>query len=97
MKLLRSTEDIVAALVARQDALNIPHEILDELAGVPKGYSAKIACRMKRLGAISLPGLLGALGVALIMVPDTAQIERMQRRWTKRRRRPTGARGLTTS
>ena len=69
---------------------NVSHELLDDLSGVQSGYTSKLLSPqpLKRLGAMSLPALLGALGVALVMVEDSAQVERVQGRWTPRKRPP---------
>jgi hypothetical protein len=90
-KLLRSPDDIVAALRARRDELDIPHEVIDHIAGLQSGYTSKMLAPqpMKGLGAMSLPALLGAMGAALVLVEDSAQLERISRRWQKRRRPPT--------
>ena len=86
--LIRSPDDLVAACRARRDELNISHETIDHLAGWATGYASKVLAPdpMKGLGPVSLPALLGVLGVALVMVEDTAQVERMRDKWTKRKR-----------
>jgi hypothetical protein len=87
-KLIRSIPDLVQAVRARRDELGITHETIDEIAGLPSGYCSKLLAPepMKGLGPISIPAILGALGVALVLVEDTAQVERVSPRWTKRKR-----------
>ena len=87
-KLLRTPDDIVAALRERRDVLGLTHEGLDMLSGPPSGYTSKVLCDppMKRLGPTSLPALLGALGLALVAVEDSSAVERVSARWVRRKR-----------
>ena len=87
-RLIRSIDDLVAAVRARRDELNIPHELIDHLAGFQSGYTSKLLAPepMKGLGPMSLPGLLGALGVALVLVEDSAQADRVRDKWIPRKR-----------
>lgn len=64
----RSYEDIVAACRSRRQELGLPQLVVDEIAGLQSGYVGKIECGDKRLGAMSLPCLLGALGLELVVV-----------------------------
>jgi len=88
VKLLRSPDDIVAALRARKEALNISNEALDAISLLPDGYVSKLLAprRMKHLGELSLPSLLEALGVALVLVPDPDAIKRVEGKWAPRKR-----------
>ena len=88
LKLLRTPDDIVAALRARRDELNISHETIDAIALYADGYTSKLLAPepMKGLGHISLPSLLEALGCALVLVEDSAAVERMRGKWTPRKR-----------
>jgi hypothetical protein len=89
-RLIRDIPDLVAALRARRDELAISHETLDYIAGLQSGYVSKLLAPdpMKGLGPMSLPALLGALGVALVLVDDPEQIERVRDQWIKRKRPP---------
>jgi hypothetical protein len=89
-RLIRSIDDLVAAIRARRDELNVSHELIDDLAGLQSGYTSKLLAPepMKGLGPMSLPALLGALGAALVLVEDSAQAERVRDRWTPRKRPP---------
>jgi hypothetical protein len=89
-RLIRSIDDLVDAIRARRDELNVSHELLDDLAGYQSGYTSKLLAPepMKGLGPMSLPALLGALGAALVLVEDSAQAERMRERWIPRKRSP---------
>jgi hypothetical protein len=92
-RLIRSIDDLVAAIRARRDELNVSHELIDDLAGLQSGYTSKLLAPepMKGLGPMSLPALLGALGAALVLVEDSAQAERVRDRWTPRKRAPRGS------
>jgi hypothetical protein len=88
VKLLRTPEDIVQALAELQDARDVSCETIDDIAGWAPGYGAKLRVGMKGFGRISLPLWLESLGVALVLVEDSAAIERVSRRWQKRKRPP---------
>jgi hypothetical protein len=88
-KLLRSPEDIAAALAELQDARDISCETVDAIAGWESGYCGKLRVGIRKPGSMSLPAWLGSLGVALVLVEDTAAGERMRHRWVKRKRAPT--------
>jgi hypothetical protein len=86
LKLLKSQEDIRALIRSRLDELGVTHELADELTGMASGYTSKLMCGLKNVGAISLPAYLDALGIGLVAVVDTLQTERMRHRWVKRKR-----------
>jgi hypothetical protein len=87
-KLLRTPDDIVAALRARKEALDISNETVDGIAQWADGYAGKLLCPepMKGLGRLSLPSLLEALGVALVLVEDSAAAVRVRDKWVPRKR-----------
>jgi hypothetical protein len=87
MTLIRTVDDLIEALRVARLERDISQETLSEIAGLPARYANKIEARTKRLGEISLPSLLGALGKALVLVDDTAAIERVRGRWVRRKRR----------
>ncbi len=39
---LRTCDDLVKVIRARRDELDVPHEILDEIAGLHGGYTSKL-------------------------------------------------------
>lgn len=84
--IIRNYDDLHAALRARVEHLNISRTTLDELAGLTPYYSAKLLSpkQLKRIGAISLGPLLGALGLALVVVEDDEQMKRMRARYVPR-------------
>ncbi len=85
---IRSQAELLDAIRARRDELNISHETIDDISGLPKGYTSKLLANppMKNLGHKSLGDLMGALGMALVAVPDPEQIARVEKRWVKRKR-----------
>ena len=61
-------DELRVALNMRKQHLRLRNLEVDEIAGLQAGYSSKIFCGMKRVGDMSLPALLGALGVELALV-----------------------------
>jgi transcriptional regulator with XRE-family HTH domain len=70
--------ELIEGLKARLIALGLTQELLNERAGLPDRYVAKIevshrspaARNARALGQLSLPCILGALRVRLAIVPD---------------------------
>ena len=79
-------DGLIVALRARQETLNISHEQLSALAGLPDRYSSKVLSTTgrRRIGANSFGPLLGALGLKLIAVEDLAAIKRNRYRFVAR-------------
>jgi hypothetical protein len=69
-----SLETLHALLRTRIEAMQITRLQLDELAGLPGGYSSKLFSPkpLKKLGRLSLPLILGALNIKLFAVVDEA-------------------------
>lgn len=72
-------EDLLKVCVARRKELGLPQMLVDEIAGLQPGYTGKLECGDKRLGPLSLPCLLQALGLVLAVVRDTPHHERQRR------------------
>jgi hypothetical protein len=89
---IRSMAELVNALRARRDELDISHETIDAIAGLQSGYASKLlAPRAPRnIGYMSLGDIMGALGIGLQVVEDSEQIQRVAGRWQKRK--PQGPR-----
>lgn len=85
---IRSQAELLDAIRARRDELNISHETIDNIAGLQSGYTSKLLAPqpIKNLGPMSMGPLLGALGVALMLIEDDEQIDRVSSRWQKRKR-----------
>jgi len=77
---------MLAALRDRADELRLSREAIDQVAGLPSGYSGKILGigQVRRLNLISLGPVLGALGVKLVMVVDGAALKQFGSRSAKR-------------
>ena len=85
---IRSMPELLDALRARRDALNISHETLDSISGLQSGYTSKLLAPkpIKNLGPITMGPLLGALGLQILVVEDQEQVSKVQGRWIKRKR-----------
>src|SRR4051794_38656581 len=91
LAIVRDYKELIAAIRARRDALDITHETIDAVAGLQAGYTSKLLVDppMKCAGRVSLGAMLGALGLMLLVVEDPAALERVRARLTKRKyRRP---------
>jgi hypothetical protein len=79
--------ELVAALRARAEALNVSNLVLDEVSGLQSGYSGKLlSLHPKRtLGRLSLGLLLATLGVQLVMVEDREALKRVKGRLEPRK------------
>src|SRR5260221_1417495 len=79
-------DDFHKALRARADKLAITRETLDVATGLPLGYSSKLLAPrpIKRIGALSWPLMLGALGVELWLVEDAKALEKIRPLLVKR-------------
>lgn len=86
---VRSMPELVAALRARRDELQITHETIDSIAEWPAGYAGKLLAPtpIKNLGWLSLGLALNTLGIKLVVVEDPEQRKLVEGRW-KRRERP---------
>jgi len=74
------------------DELRLTYASIDDIAGLPSGYCAKLfsPIPVHRFGAVSLGPLLGAGGLAIQLVIDEEQLERV-RRHSKFRERAVNA------
>jgi hypothetical protein len=91
--MIHSMEELLAALRARRDELQLTHERVDDISGLPSGYFGKLMTDppIRNLGWLSFGLALDALGVALVMVENPEQIKRVANRWIPRERpQPAG-------
>ncbi len=65
-----SLSELMKLVAARRYELRIASLALDQIAGVADGYVSKLECGMKRPGDMSLPSILGALGLRLALIAD---------------------------
>jgi hypothetical protein len=78
--------ELQSLLRARAEQLQISREQLDDLAGLAKGYASKLLAPspVKKIGLVTMPALLGALGLKLVLVDDPEQRARIAERFTPR-------------
>jgi len=77
-----SYEQMLAALRARVNELQLNGERFDEFAGLPRGYLSKLigAKPIRRLGMTSFAPVLAGLGLRLLVIEDNAATERLKNR-----------------
>ena len=68
--LIRNYSALRVAFTTGRKAMGVSQLEMDELAGLQSGYTGKLECGMKHLGDLSMPKLLAALKMALLLVPD---------------------------
>lgn len=61
-------DDLRALIDAHRKAIGVTLLQLDDMAGLQGGYASKLACKAKSYGNMSLPSVLGALGLELWVV-----------------------------
>jgi hypothetical protein len=85
---IRSMPELLEALRARRDELNISHETIDNIAGMPSGYTSKLFAPepIRGFGYASFGSVLGALGLAVVVVADPEQAKKVEKRWVRRKR-----------
>lgn len=85
---IRSMPELVNAIRARRDELNISHETIDNIAGLQSGYTSKLLgpIQLKGFSHMSLGAVLGALGIGLVVIEDPEQRAKVEGRWQKRKR-----------
>jgi hypothetical protein len=90
-KVITSMSALLDAIRARRDELNLSHETIDSLAGFPAGYTGKLLAPVpvRGISHMSLTAILGALGIGLVVVEDTAQRAKVEDRWQPRKRAVT--------
>ena len=83
---IRNYNDLIDALVAVKNFLQISNETLEEVAGLSKGHADKMLgpSTQKTIGPYSLGCLLRALGVKLVVAIDLAQLQRNEPLFEKR-------------
>jgi hypothetical protein len=87
-KVITSMTGLLEAIRARQDELDLSCETIDEIAGLPARYTAKLLAPvpLRGISHMSLTAILGALGIGLVVVEDDAQREKVEDRWKPRKR-----------
>ena len=77
-----SYEQMLAALRARVNELQINGERFDEFAGLPRGYLSKLigARPIRRLGMTSFEPVLASLGLRCLLIVDEEATRRLKDR-----------------
>jgi hypothetical protein len=83
---------LMDALRARRDQLAVTHQTIDDVAGLPSGYTGKLFAPhpMKCLGMISLGAILGTLGLKLAILEDDEALKRVKGRLVPRKKARAG-------
>jgi hypothetical protein len=85
----RDYDQLITAIRARRDELQVTHITIDEVAGLQGGYAGKLLCDppIKLLGKVSFGCVLGALGLAVVLVQDNDALKKVQDRLVTRKHR----------
>jgi hypothetical protein len=88
LAVIRTYEDVLRVIRARRDELDVPHEIIDDIAGLAAGHTSKLLCPrpLKHLGPISW-SIFETLGLNLVAIENSAALARSRRshKWRQRR------------
>lgn len=89
LAIARDYDQLIAAFRARRDELKVTHLTLDDIAGLQGGYTGKLLSDppIRAFGRVSLGPILGALGLAVVLVQDNAALRRVQDRLVTRKHR----------
>jgi hypothetical protein len=87
-KVITTMTGLLDAIRARQDELNLSCETIDDLAGLPARYTAKLLSPtpVRGISHMSLTAILGALGIGLVVVEDPGGQQKVKDRWQPRKR-----------
>jgi hypothetical protein len=79
-------EQLQPLLRARAEELQLSREQIDEIAGFCQGFANKLLAPRptKKLGTVSLPLMIGALAVRLVVVEDAEQRAKIAARGLRR-------------
>jgi hypothetical protein len=82
----RDYDELVAVIRRRKDALQLSDAVVDELGGLAVGHTSKLlgSVPVKTLARVSLPALLGALAIKIVIMVDDEQAARIRRRWQRK-------------
>lgn len=90
---IRDYDQLINALKARADEIGLSYNLIDELTGLPNGYTGKLfgPSRVKMVGMDSLWLIVEVLAIEVTFAPSLALAQKMAARWERRdelRRRP---------
>ena len=83
---IRTYADLVAALRARKEQLDVSFATIEDVSGLQSGYCSKLMSPRpsKFFGELSLTLVLQTLGLKLILVEDEAAMAKLNGRLVKR-------------
>jgi hypothetical protein len=92
---IKSYAELIEALRARADELEITRETIDHAAGFLGGYAGKLLARtpIRTLGRVSLGPMLQVLGMSILLIEDLSAIKKINSRITRRLRPRSDASG----
>jgi hypothetical protein len=78
---------LLKAIRGRVAALDVSHEIIEEIAGIQRGYLSKVTADPppKRMGAFTWFLILQAIGLDMQLVENPDLTAKLKPRWTKRK------------
>lgn len=84
--------ELLKLLEIARKRLDVPYSVLDNVSGLPDGYSQKVLQRapQKHMGPLSLGLMLKAEGVKIVLMWDEPQLAKNAKRSDWRRSRPQG-------
>ncbi|MFO1136046.1 MAG: hypothetical protein U1E30_12785 [Rhodoblastus sp.] len=65
---ITTCDDLRRALQRRRQLLGVTSREFDDLAGLAPGHMSKLECGLRGLGQVSLPTVLSALGLRIVLV-----------------------------
>ena len=82
-------DELISALRARANELNLSGQAIDTVSGLADRYAAKLLGpqQIRRLGATSFGPFFGALAVRGVLVEDKAAVAKLRSRTTPRNER----------
>ena len=83
---VNSYQDLHRIMRDQATALELSREVLDEIAGVQRGYSGKLLAPkpIRRLGEMAFSCILPALGIQLVAFADDEALAQISTRRVKR-------------
>lgn len=89
LAVIHDYDGLLRALRARVVELDTTMEAVDAVAGLPVRYSSKLLASVpiRGLSRMSFGAILGAMGVALIMIEDLSAFEKIRKRLVARTNR----------
>lgn len=85
-KFIRTYDDYVEVCRSRAVGLKTTRLQIDEVAGLPVGYSSKLLSKLRHFGPMSFDAVNGALGLMFIAVDDPAALARIRSRYGRKSR-----------